>query len=100
MGKVREKARYLPGFGISELGSFVLFCFALVVCFFELHHRSFLVWPIEGLPAFFFPVITFLGLGFRWTQILFHVCGVVVFECEEEEEEGKEEAVLFVGAFV
>ncbi len=43
-------------------------------------------------------MITFLGLGFRRTQILFHVCGVVVFECEEEE--GKEEAVLFVGAFV
>jgi hypothetical protein len=43
-------------------------------------------------------VITFLGLGFRRTQILFHVCGVVVFECGEEE--GKEEAVLFVGAFV
>jgi hypothetical protein len=39
-------------------------------------------------------------LGFRQTQILFHVCGVVVFECEEEEEEGKKEAVLFVGAFV
>jgi hypothetical protein len=47
LGKVREKARYLPGFGISELG-FFLFCFALVVCFFELHHPSFLVWPIEG----------------------------------------------------
>ncbi len=28
LGKVREKARYLPGFGISELGffCFVLFC--------------------------------------------------------------------------
>lgn len=97
LGEVREKARYLPGFGISELGYFVLFCSGGV--FFRASPSIVLVWPIEGLPAFFFPVITFLGLGFRRTQILFHVCGVVVFECEEEEE-GKEETVLFVGAFV
>ncbi len=94
--KAREKARYLPGFGISELRFCIFFCSGAV--FFRASPSIVLVWLIEGWPAFFFPVITFLGLSFRRTQILFHVCGVVVFECEKEE--GKVETVLFVGAFV
>lgn len=98
LGEVREKARYLPGFGISELG---FFCFVLlwwcVFSSFTIHR--FWCGRLRDDLLFFFPVITFLGLGFWRTQILFHVCGVVVFECEEEEK-GKEEAVLFVGAFV
>jgi hypothetical protein len=48
------------------------------------------------------PISYKVGQSSRESKILFHVCGVVVFECEEEEEEeeGKEEAVLFEGAFV
>ncbi len=46
LGKVREKARYLPGFGISELGFCVLFCSGGV--FFRASPSIVLVWPIEG----------------------------------------------------